>query len=296
MDSQASANASINRPIALVKGGGGIIGEFFRSIGDHIPNIVDLAFGVGTMVWIYYLIKIPWGLYFKARKGRIDGQESKANGIEQDDESIYKLYSIEQRLLVASIAAHVFSALGVYGISYLTGGRWIRPHTSFLFLGSAILRPAWEFHFHVRTRIEQLIRRIQYPKAYIEKLLDDVDNLKRNETKNENEVKSIKERHQADIRELHSKLDTEVADINQRHAQNIQRITDKQQQDYRHMQDQVHALQTKIQEMEVNSKKSSEKTVFYFERLEQEFNDALSKLSADKKNDRRDKVVHATGP
>jgi len=281
MDSQNSAAPAIHRPIVLVRGG--FIGDAFKAIGDFIPNIVDLGFGLGTVVWIYYLIKIPWGLYFKARKGRIDGQESKSVGIQQDDETIQNLYTIEKRLLAVSIFGHVISALGVYGIAYLTGGKWIRPHTSLLFLGSAILRPAWESHFHIRARIEQLIKRIQYPKAYIEKLLEDVSDLQRKVTQNERNILSSQEKHLEELQQISSIHAVDITEINNRHTKDIKTITVKQQQDIRHLQEQVDTFTIKINQIEEHSKKSAEKTVFYFERLEQEFNDALTKLSADKK-------------
>jgi len=262
---------STNRQIILAKGGS-IVGDFIKTVGEFIPNLVDLGFGLGTTVWLYYLIKIPWGLYFKARKGRIDGQESKENGIEQDEDSIRKLKDIENRLLMASLSAHVISALGVYGFAYLTGGRWIRPHTSLLFLGSAILRPAWEFHFHVRARIEQLIKRIQYPKAYIEKLLLDVDTLKIHEEANELNRKDVQKQLQANIDLLREKEEGDVRELTKRHSQDVTRLHD-----------QIVHLQNKLTEMEVNLKKGNEKTLHYFEKIEEEFTDALTKLSADKK-------------
>jgi len=269
MDSPTTS--TINRPVIISKGGG-YISDLIKNVSEFIPNLLDLAFGLGTTVWIYYLIKIPWGLYFKARKGRIDGQESRENGIEQDEDTIRKLRDIENKLLVASLSAHVFSALGVYGISYLTGGRWIRPHTALLFLGSAILRPAWEFHFHIRARIEQLVKRIQYPKAYVEKLLHDVDVLQRNEKTNENDRKAVQLQLQTSINDLSEKLKGDV-----------KRILEKEGQDVKSLHDQITLLQNKLFELEVNVKKNNEKTLIYFEKIETEFSDALTKLSADKK-------------
>jgi len=269
MDSPTTS--TINRPVIISKGGG-YISDLIKNVSEFIPNLLDLSFGLGTTVWIYYLIKIPWGLYFKARKGRIDGQESRENGIEQDEDTIRKLRDIENKLLVASLSAHVFSALGVYGISYLTGGRWIRPHTALLFLGSAILRPAWEFHFHIRARIEQLVKRIQYPKAYVEKLLHDVDVLQRNEKTNENDRKAVQLQLQTSINDLSEKLKGDV-----------KRILEKEGQDVKSLHDQITLLQNKLFELEVNVKKNNEKTLLYFEKIETEFSDALTKLSADKK-------------
>jgi len=280
MDSPTTS--TINRPVIISKGGG-FISELIKNVSEFIPNLLDLAFGLGTTVWIYYLIKIPWGLYFKARKGRIDGQESRENGIEQDEDTIRKLRDIENKLLVASLSAHVFSALGVYGISYLTGGRWIRPHTALLFLGSAILRPAWEFHFHIRARIEQLIKRIQYPKAYVEKLLQDVDVLKRNEKTNEDDRKAVQVQLQTNIDNLRSKEERDINDLAERLKFDVKRILEKEGQDVKQLHDQITILQNKLVELEVNVKKNSEKTLIYFEKIEAEFSDALTKLSADKK-------------
>jgi len=236
-------DAEPHRPIVFAKSG--FIGDFAKMVGDFIPNILDIGFGVGTTVWIYYLIKIPWGLYFKARKGRIDGQESKEHGIEQDEDSVRKLYYLERRLLVASLSAHVVSALGVWGISYLTGGKWIRPHAALLFLGSAILRPAWEFHFHIRARIEQLIRRIQYPKAYVEKLLADVATLEIKENQNEQGLKSIREQHDNDINDVRAKEDRDVRDLSVGLTADLRRASDKEQKDINNLQDQIVVLQKK---------------------------------------------------
>jgi len=259
------------------------LATFFKGIAENIPNIVDLAFGLGTTVWIYYLIKIPWGLYFKARKGRIDGQESKERNIQQDEDSIAKLYSIEKKLLVTSLSAHVFSALGVWAISYLTGGKYIRPHVSLLFLGSAVLRPAWEIHFHIRARIEQLVKRIQYPVAYIEKLLQDVLNLERRSTQHENNIKSLREQHEQDRNQLQLKEESDIKTLSNIHSADIKRLTDKGNEDVRHLQGQIAVLKNRLVEQEDNLKKTNETVLIYFEKLEVQFNEALTSVSADKK-------------
>jgi len=268
---------------AIVLNNGSIVGDFFRTIGDNIPNIIDLAFGLGTAAWIFYMIKIPWGLFFKARKGRIDGEENKMAGIAQDEQTISNLHTIENRLLLASISVHVFSALGVYSISYLSTGKWIRPHTALLFLGSAILRPAWESHFHMRTRIEQLIKRIQYPKSYVGKLLYDVSDIQNQDKLHELNIKSTKEQQESNVSDFKSKQQRNIAAVMENHTKDTKQITDKQQQQNNALQGQLQTLERNIKEIDTITKKSSEKSTLYYEKLEQEFKDALSKIAADKK-------------
>jgi len=268
-------------PVVQVKKG--FVGDIFKGFLIFLPNLIDLAFGLGTIVWIYYLIKIPWGLYFSARKGRIDGQESRELGIVKDAETIEKLKTIENRLLITSLAAHCLSALGVYGFSYITGGQWIKPHTALLFLGSAVVRPAWETHIHVRTRIEQLLRRIQYPKPHVEQLLNDVSTLEQKEPRDEENIKRLQKEHEEQVITINSREESDIKRYMDKHSSDVNRVIEKEVIDISGYHEHLVILDKKIKDLESAIRRNNEKTVQYFDKIENQFFDSLKQLNADNK-------------
>lgn len=132
--------------------------------------IIHVLIMLASLVWLFLLVKIPWDLYFAARRGRVDADESKARGIAVAPEDREDLATLERRLLWAALAAHVFTAAGIWFIGSLSGGM-VRREFAWLFLFSAAFRPAWEVHKYLRLRLAELSGRVRYPRQDVLELL-----------------------------------------------------------------------------------------------------------------------------
>jgi len=191
-----------------------------------LPSIIDVGLGLGTTVWLYYLVIIPWNLYFLARKTRIDGEESKAADIQVADQDIEEVRSLEKRLLVTALAAHGLSALGVFVIGKLTSGVVVKPSTSLLFLGSAILRPSYEAHKHLRDRIAQIALRVKYPRNDVQELIAKVDTLRNENENRKGEIQSLKQQLE-NLQRDHSKTASQVQTLTQTVDNNARSVNER---------------------------------------------------------------------
>ena len=138
---------------------------------DSLPTILRVLMVLASLLWLFFLVKIPWDLYFAARRGRVDAQESLSRGIAVAPADLRDLTLLERRLLWAAIAAHALTAAGVWLIGRLSGGA-ILPEFAWLFLFSATFRPAWEGHKYLRRRLAELSGRVRYPREDLLQLLD----------------------------------------------------------------------------------------------------------------------------
>eukprot|EP01125_Pyxidicula_operculata_P014952 TRINITY_DN5043_c0_g1_i1.p1 TRINITY_DN5043_c0_g1~~TRINITY_DN5043_c0_g1_i1.p1 ORF type:complete len:290 (+),score=71.08 TRINITY_DN5043_c0_g1_i1:299-1168(+) len=264
--SDVVSTTTISNIVVPVEVSPGSITEFFSKL--HLPSLVDLVIGVGTTVWLYYLIKFPWNLYLSARRARIDGEESQQQGEQQDPKLLQNVKKIEKSLLFGVLAAHTLSAAGVYGIAWLTEGKYISPHAAYLFVGAAIVRPAYEFHSYLHNRIEQLRQRIHYPKDYVTDLINRVNTVEYQTKTHEGYIKALREETLVN----HSKqLDKNEKNINQH--------IEKTKQKLRDLENQVHSTKSALQS-EYNSTKSA--SASHLQRLETKFEENMVRLEADK--------------
>lgn len=136
----------------------------------ELPLLIHVLMVLASVVWLFLLVKIPWDLYFAARRGRIDADESLAKGIGVAPQDREDLATLERRLLRAALGAHVLTALGIGFIGRLSGGL-VRGEFAWLFLFSAAFRPAWEVHKYLRVRLAELCGRVRYPRQDVQELL-----------------------------------------------------------------------------------------------------------------------------
>lgn len=141
-----------------------------------LSALIHIVMVLASLVWLWVLVKIPWDLYFAARRGRIDAEESKARGIAVADKDYHDLRTMERRLLWAALGAHLVTAAGVWFIASLSGGI-VRPEFAFLYLFSATFRPAWEVHAYLRRRLAELAGRVRHPRDDVLALLARVEDL-----------------------------------------------------------------------------------------------------------------------
>lgn len=142
---------------------------------------LDLALAIGMLLacltWMFFLVKIPWDLYFSARKARIDGEESKRRGIEGVEDKTRLLSKMETALLWTALAAHALTAVFVYALAVFQP-ELIRPGFSLLFIVSVALRPAWEGYGYLRKRLSELSSQVRYPRDDIQLVQQKLTNLK----------------------------------------------------------------------------------------------------------------------
>ena len=153
----------------------------FSVVAGHITLAIalDTTMLLLALVWLFCLVKIPWDLYFAARYARLDGEESVKRGIKVEQQHLIDLKTLERRLLWAALGAHAITALAVWAIGAHSSGQ-VHNAFAWLFLGSAALRPAWEFHYYLRARLEELATQVRYPREDVQQLRSQVASIESN--------------------------------------------------------------------------------------------------------------------
>lgn len=151
------------------------LSKFFTNLTPgFVPNVVDVAFGLGTIVSLIVAVKIPWNHYFRARETRIQLEAQIADGVQVVERDRTETIQMEKWLLGVAIGVHIVGAGFVYGISHLTGGRLIKPHAALIFLGSIVIRPILAAHAYVKNRLDQIRNRTVFPESEISLLRKEI--------------------------------------------------------------------------------------------------------------------------
>ncbi len=131
-----------------------------------VAAALDIGMLLACLTWLFFLVKIPWDLYFAARRARVDGQESLSLGIEGVQSQTQQLAKMERFLLMGALGGHALTAGGIYGLAYLHP-ELVKPGFTWLFVASAALRPAWEGYSYLRQRVSELASHVRYPREDI---------------------------------------------------------------------------------------------------------------------------------
>ena len=131
-----------------------------------VAMALDIGMLLACLTWLFFLVKIPWDLYFAARRARVDGQESARLGIQGVQTQTQQLAKMEKFLLGGALGGHVLTAAGVYALAFVHPDL-VSPGFTWLFVASAGLRPAWEAYGYLRQRVSELASHVRYPREDI---------------------------------------------------------------------------------------------------------------------------------
>ena len=209
--------------LAVVTGLALVAGVFIGKV--TIAAALDIGMLLAALMWLFFLVKIPWDLYFSARKARQDGQESERLGIQGVQPQIQLLRRLESRLWWGAVGAHLVTALAVYVIGVYSQDV-VRPAFGWLFLGSVALRPAWEAYGYLRKRLAELAQQVRYPREDVALLLTRVKQQEEDLRSLGADIKALKEEmttrfHQMDlvVQQVQSKEISDAARLEKRLVQ-----------------------------------------------------------------------------
>lgn len=168
-----------------------------------VAAALDIGMLLACLTWLFFLVKIPWDLYFAARKARMDGQESQRLGIEGVQAQTRQLSRMETYLLLGALGGHITTAAAVYGLAILRP-ELVRPDFSVLFVASAAFRPAWEGYGYLRQRLQELSTQVRYPREDVLTLKDRLTSLQERNVALEAEMRRVQSEHEAYLARLES--------------------------------------------------------------------------------------------
>ena len=124
---------------------------------------LDGVIGVITLLWLYFLVTVPWNMYFQAHQVLFDGRLSAQRGISIDTEAVAYATRWARIALAIAVGLHLATALALCAVA-LSGVGLI----GWLGAGAAVVltlvRPGLRAYAHVRDRLGRFAREIEVPR------------------------------------------------------------------------------------------------------------------------------------
>ncbi|MEO1125224.1 MAG: hypothetical protein AAFX95_14180 [Cyanobacteria bacterium J06639_16] len=146
----------------------------------HVPSgsFLDWLIGIASFWWLLVIVTVPWNIYFDAKGVLAEAADSRRKAIAVDDQQLAYVQVVAQRSLLAAIALHVLSTIGLYGLA-ATGISTIGYISSIAALLLTGLRPAISFYQYLALRLRDIQRTIKYPREDVVELRQRVEALER---------------------------------------------------------------------------------------------------------------------
>ncbi|MGQ9867041.1 MAG: hypothetical protein ACUVSQ_12320 [Pseudanabaenaceae cyanobacterium] len=160
----------------------GVLALFFLGYGVlswlHLPvgHLTDWLAGAGIFVWLLTIATVPWNIHFQAREVIIEAEQSRERGIPIDWIKVDYARMLARRALIAAIAFHGATAVGLYllGLSTLGTLGYIGAIAALLLTG---LRPLLRFYQFLVFRLRGLLQEVTYPREDVAELRHRVSHL-----------------------------------------------------------------------------------------------------------------------
>ncbi|MBI5493442.1 MAG: hypothetical protein HY904_00340 [Deltaproteobacteria bacterium] len=151
-----------------------LLAVFFLDV--PVALVATVGMGVLLLGWLVVVVTLPWNLHFQARHVLAEMKRSRERGIVVPDDRAAEAERVRRRTLVMSLGLHGLSAGGMALVAWLTGETLAWWFCGFYLLSTAV-RPALEYHRHVRERLATLLSEVRYPRDDILSLVSQVNTL-----------------------------------------------------------------------------------------------------------------------
>ena len=124
---------------------------------------LDGVIGVVTLLWLYFLVTVPWNMYFRAQQVLFEGAVSAQRGISIDAEAVTYARRWARIALGLAVGLHIATALALCGVALNGVGfmGWLGAGASIVL---TLVRPGLRAYAHVRERLSRLAREIEVPR------------------------------------------------------------------------------------------------------------------------------------
>lgn len=175
----------------------------------HLPTApsLDAVIGLVTLLWLFFIVTVPWNMYFQARQVLYEAQVSRGRSIAVDPAATSYAQRWSRIALAIALGLHILTAAALCGAALSGVGfiGWFGAGASILL---TLLRPGVRAYAHVRDRLSRLVREIEVPR-------EDAVDLRHRVKQLEEQLRALTQEHQG------------LAERSARHLQQLdQRATD----------------------------------------------------------------------
>lgn len=136
-------------------------------------TFIDWIIGALIFWWLLLIVTVPWNIHFEAKEVLAEAAESGKKEITVDLQQVKYVRQLADRSLIAAIALHLLSTLGLYGLA-ITGVSVVGYVGAGAALLLTLLRPAVRFYQYLAVRLSMIRREFLHPREDILELRDRV--------------------------------------------------------------------------------------------------------------------------
>jgi hypothetical protein len=151
---------------------------FYHFWGDSAGlSALDCIIGLLSIIWLLFIVTVPWNAYFKAKEILNEAAISKRKDIIIIEENLDYVKRVIKTALTVSIALHIISALVLYYIAR-SGISITGYYAAIVTLLFTFLRPAIRFYEYLQHKLNTIRQEFRYPREDINTLLEDITQIK----------------------------------------------------------------------------------------------------------------------
>lgn len=126
------------------------------------PNL-DAVIGVITLLWLYFVVTVPWNMVFQAKQVLFDAQISRQRGIHIAPDAVTYAQRWARIALWIALGLHVFTAAVLCFVAQSGVGLigWLGAAAAIVL---TLLRPGLRAYAHVRDRLGRFAREVEVPR------------------------------------------------------------------------------------------------------------------------------------
>jgi hypothetical protein len=188
-------------------------GIFHWNVSPPSPqSILNIVAGAACLLWLLFILKVPWDLYFETNSVLFEMKRSEEKNIAVKTDR--RTYLQRMRIITAIIAigSHIISAAIIAGLTYWTNGQ-LGYYFAFFYILATLLRPASQAYTYLINKLHEIKGEILYPREDVIKLRVDL-------TSTLDRLKALEERIKRDesrltaSEETAKNLRTEINNVN----------------------------------------------------------------------------------
>lgn len=125
------------------------------------PNL-DAAIGIATLLWLFFIVTVPWNMYFQAHQILFEAQTSRERGVKVDEGAVAYATRWARIARMIAVGLHLATAIALCAVAISGVGLigWFGA-------GAAIVltfaRPGLRAYSHVRNRLSRIGSELQVP-------------------------------------------------------------------------------------------------------------------------------------
>jgi hypothetical protein len=137
-------------------------------------EFLDWLIGSLSLIWMFFVVTIPWNAYFKAKEILFEADLSKSKKIAVNSDNVEFAKKIAFRSFLISMLLHITSALVLFGIAHYEISK-VGYYSAVLVLLLTLLRPSMRFYEYLQKRLEMIRSEIKFPRDDIETMKSKLD-------------------------------------------------------------------------------------------------------------------------